>query len=175
MSRELRRKEAKKNKNTKKQEELDTSIKGSTLIKLIVGVILILVVLYYVVAIFITKEIEISWGNDNATNNVLEGVENKIIAKNTFNQSESKYYVYFYDFSDADENIEGAIGLADSTVYRVDTGNGLNKNYVTEDEGNRDVTSIDDLKVKSPTLIKIDNDKVTAYYEGNNEILDFLG
>ena len=175
MSRELRRKEAKKNKNIKKREEIDTTIKGSTLIKLIIGVVLILFVLYYVVAIFITKEIEVSWGNDSASDNVASSVENKIIAKNVFNQSEIEYYVYFYDFADSDENIENAIGLADAIVYRVDTGSALNKNYVTEDDGNRNVTSIEDLKVKSPTLIKVNNDKVTAYYEGGNEILGFLG
>ena len=40
--------------------------------------------------------------------------------------------------------------------------------------GNRKVSNINDLKVKNPTLIKVDNDKVTAYYGGIGEIGDFL-
>ena len=47
----------------------------------------------------------------------------------------------------------------------------LNKNYVTEESGNRSVSSIDDLKVKNPTVIKITDDKVVGYYEGNDEWL----
>ena len=48
-------------------------------------------------------------------------------------------------------------------------------NYVTLDKGNRKVTSIENLKVKNPTLIKIDNDKVVSYNEGKNEIIKALG
>ena len=174
MSREIRRKEAKKNKQIKKVEEIDTSIKGSTLVKLIVGTLLILLVLYYVVAIFVTKEIEISWINDNNTENNTNSVENRILAKNAFNQSEESYYVYFYDFNDSDETIEGVIGLADSTVYRVDTSSALNKNYVTEENSNRNATTLDELKVKSNTVIKITTDKIVGYYEGSSEIIDFF-
>ena len=48
---------------------------------------------------------------------------------------------------------------------------GLNKNYVTEETGNKNATSIDDLKVKSPTVVKISDDKVVGYYEGRDEII----
>lgn len=174
MGRELRRKEERKNKVIKKNEELNADIKGSTIAKLAIFTILILLVLYYVIAVFITKEINISWTNNNTTETNNAEVSNKILAKNIFNQKEDTYYVYFYDFSNSDKNISSAINNSDLTVYNVDTGSALNKNYVTEENGNRKVTSISDLKVKSPTVIKISADKVVAYYEGSSEILKII-
>ena len=176
MGRELKRKEAKKNKNAKKVEELDINIKGSTIFKIVTLSLLIIVVLYYIVAIFITKEINISWSNNEQTieNNSIN-VANKILAKNTFNQKEEVYYVYFYNFSDADVTINNAINNSNLTIYRVDAGDAFNQNYITGEVSNPSATSLSELKVKAPTLIKIDNDRITAYYEGNNEILNFLG
>lgn len=172
MGRELRRKEAKRNNNKgKKIEEIDTSIKGSTLFKLIAICVFMVVLLYLVVAIFITKEIEVSWFNNNKTEETNEVLSNRILAKNTFNQKESTYYVYFYDFTDEDQTVTGTTGLSADKLYIVDTSSGLNKNYVTEESGNRNVTSIDDLKVKSPTVLKITDDKVVGYYEGSSEII----
>ena len=171
MGRELRRKEAKKNNNIKKMDEIDTSIKGSTLLKLVIIGTIILVALYFSIAIFITKEINVSWINSNKTEETNEVLENRILAKNTFNQKDDDYYVYFYDFTDEDQTVTGATGLSSDPIYVVDTSSGLNKNYVSEDDGNRNVTSIDDLKVKSPTVIKISADKVVGYYEGSKEII----
>lgn len=172
MGRELRRKEAKKNGDkTKRVEEIDTSIKGSTLLKLVLACAFFIVLLYFIIAIFITKEIEISWINSNKTEETNEVLSNRILAKNTFNQKESTYYVYFYDFTDEDQTVTGATGLSSDKLYIVDTSSGLNKNYVTEESSNRNVTSIDDLKVKSPTVIKITDDKVVGYYEGSSEII----
>lgn len=177
MGRELRRREEKKNKNKNKvinkEKELDTGIKGSTLIKLVLFTAIILLVLYYVVAVFITKEIEVSWGSDDTTE-TSNTVENRILAKNIFNQRESEYLVYFYDFDDEDENVTSSVEVSGKTIYRVDTNSALNSNYVTEETGNRNVTSINDLKVVSPTVIEIKDDKVVAYYEGRNEIMTSL-
>lgn len=171
MGRELRRKEAKKNNKIRKVEEIDTSIKGSTLIKLAIICTILVILLYFIIAIFITKEIEISWINGNKTEETKEVLSNRILAKNTFNQKESTYYVYFYDFTDEDQTITGATGLSVDKLYVVDTSSGLNKNYVTEESGNRGVSSINDLKVKNPTVVKISDDKVVGYYEGSSEII----
>ena len=155
MGRELRRKDTKKNSNIKKNDEIDTSIKGSTLLKLVIIGTIILVVLYFSIAIFITKEIEVSWINGNNAEETKEVLANRILAKNTFNQKDNDYYVYFYDFIDEDKAVTGATGLSSAPLYVVDTSSGLNKNYIVEDNSNRNVTSIEDLKVKSPTVIKI--------------------
>lgn len=177
MGRELRRKEERKNKNIKsikRKEELDTSIKGSSLLKIAIFSVVILVVLYFVVAIFITKEIRITGLNDESAVTDNGEIENKILAKNVFKQREGSYYVYFYDFNDEDKMIASAIYGADRTVYRVDTSSGLNSNYVVEEGGNRNAKTLEELKVTNPTLIKVENDKITAYYEGSSEIIGFL-
>ena len=173
MGRELRRKEERKNKNNNKVVETENTIKGSTIIKLAIAIIIIIVALYYSIAIFITKEIKISLFNDtNTEEQSSTEVTNKILATNIFNQKEETYYVYFYDFTDEDTMLSSSMSNIETPVYRVDTSSGLNKKYVTEENGNRNVASVSDLKVKSPTLIKITSDKVSGYYEGRIEILN---
>ena len=177
MGRELKRREERKNKNklAHRQEELDASIKVSTLIKLVVFTIFVLLILWYVLAVFVTKEVDISGGNtDDASSAETSDVSNRILASATFNQAEEVYYVYYYDFSDEDKSIASAMSASDLKIYRVDTSSSLNQNYVTEDSGNKSVTGINDLKVKNPTLLEITNDSVTGYYEGGSAIIDFL-
>ena len=176
MGREMRRKNNKKNKNLKIKNELpvDDTITGRSALKIIVFSTILLTAIYFTIAVFVTKEINISWLNGNVAETESTDIEKKILAKNTFNQNEGTYYVYFYDFNNEDTNIASAIYSADATVYRVDVSNGLNSNYVSSDDGNRNATTLDDLKVVDPTLIKIENDKIVAYYEGPNEIMSFL-
>ena len=127
-------------------------------------------------AVFITKEVDVSSKKDNdTTENTTSSVSNKILAQRIFEQSEEEYFVYFYDFNEEDKNISSAIsGKSEMKIYRVDTSSGLNQNYVTESESNRNVTGIENLKVKNPTLIKISGDKVSLYLEGETEIVNYL-
>lgn len=178
MGRELRRKEEKKRKKSKKEIELDTKIQISTVFKILITCIIILFVLYYFLAVFVTKEINISKNNENNSENNntnTGGVTNQILASSIFHQPEEEYYVYFYNFSDEDESISRIIeNHSDWKIYRVDTNSSLNQNYVTNDNSNRNVTGLNDLKVKNPTLIRIENDHVVDYYEDKEEIVQFL-
>jgi len=177
MGREQKRREQFKNKNKKlKEKELDTSIKGITLIKLVGFVVIFLFVIYYILAVFVTKEIEIS-NKEEEKSTITEstdtenGVSNKILASNIFNQKEEAYYVYFYDFNDENEVVSGIIsGMTEKTIYKVDTSSSLNSKYVTEDKGNKSAKNLEELKVINPTVIKIEADKIVKYYEGNDEI-----
>lgn len=174
MGRELRRREEKrKGIKHEKNTNVDESINLSSVLKISFLVILILVVLYYVVAIFITKEMKVSWLRDEVSETDTE-VTNRILAKNTFSQKEDSYYVYFYDFNKEDANILNAINSKSLTFYKVDTSSALNSNYVTESAGNIHASGIDDLLVVSPTLIEVNGDKIVSYYEGKNEILNFV-
>ena len=182
MGRELRRKEEKKNKKGKERQEISTeaNYSGLTLLKIIGAIAIILFVLYYFIAVFITKEVDISGKKSNttseeSTSSSSSNVSNAILAQRTFEQSEEEYYVYYYDFSDEDKTISSILNnKSNITLYRVDTSSALNQNYVTEENGNRNVTGINDLKVKNPTLIKVTGDKVTLYAEGVNEIVNYL-
>ncbi len=179
MGREQKRKEQKKYKNRKNENELtqENMVNVSTIIKVILGTVIVILVFYYGLAIFVTKEVDLSSSkkDNDTTENDNSSVSNLILAKNTFDQTDEIYYVYYYDFNDEDEVISNSINtLTDYTIYRVDTSSGLNSNYVDDNNSNKNVTSVDNLKVKNPTLIKIDNDKVVSYYEGVNEISNFL-
>ena len=179
MGRVQKRKEQRKYKNKKNANDIVSTdtMKASTIIKIILGVVIILLIFYYGLAIFVTKEVDLSSNNnkDNTTEEKNNNVSNAILAKNTFNQTDDIYYVYYYDFNDEDKVLESSINsLTDHTVYRVDTNSGLNSNYIDTNSGNKNVTSIENLKIKNPTLIKIDNDKVVSYYEGVDAISNFL-
>lgn len=175
MGRELKRKEAKKNKNiNNKVQELDTKISWLTLLKITFFIILLLASVYYVLAVFVTKEINISNKKEKESEEVsnTNTVTDKILASNIFSQKESSYYVYFYDFDD-EENLYNIIdNNIDDKIYKVDTSSGLNSKYITSEKGNENAKSLEDLKVINHTLVKIENDKITKYYEGENSIRD---
>jgi hypothetical protein len=121
-------------------------------------------------ALFVTKELD--WFENKSDKEIVETVENTILAKETFNQTEEEYYVYFYDYKDTDERITSTVNenLSKSKVYKVNTDSALNSNFVSE-TSNKKAKKLSELKVKSPTVIKISKDKIVAYYEGN-EILE---
>lgn len=179
MGRELKRKEAKKNKkqNNNSNVDLNTNINMITLLKLVFFIILFLLVIYYLLAVFVTKEIDISSKGANDDKQTVENqtaVSDKILASNIFNQKDEAYYVYFYDFNSKDEQDDLSSLISEKIkekVYKVDTGSGLNSKYVTDKEGNTKAKNLEDLKVISNTLIKIENDKITEYYEGKNTIM----
>lgn len=172
MGRELRRKQAKKE---GKSLEVINKENEDTIKKYIINIIsivLIITVIYLICGLFITKEID--WFSKKEDTKESENkVTNTILASEIFKQSEEKYYVYFYNFDEkeTDGKITNIVNnINDEKVYKVNTNSALNANYVS-DESNRSATSLEDLKVTTPTLIKIVNDSIEAYYEGN-EIID---
>lgn len=174
MGRELRRKQAKKEGKSLKNENITEDYSLTKFVKVSVIVILSAVFLYLVSAIFITKEINL-FGKNNTTNTTNQTVSNAILAKSIFNQSEESYYVYFYDFKESNNNINTIVSskLSESKVYRVDTSSSFNSKYVS-DTSNRSATTLDDLKVVKDTLIKIEGDNITMYLEGEEEISNNL-
>ena len=173
MGRELRRKQAKKEGKSLKNENITEDYSLTKFIKVLIIVILSAVLLYLVSAIFITKEINL-FGKNNTTNTT-QTVSNAILAKSIFNQSEESYYVYFYDFNENNNSINTTISskLSSSKVYRVDTSSSFNSKYVS-DTSNKEAKTLDDLKVVKDTLIKIEGDTITMYLEGEEEITSNL-
>ena len=173
MGRELRRKQAKKEGKSLEREELieKNSIKKYVIITS--SLIIVLTLLYFVTALFITKELD--WFNkkDNDTSES-NSISNTILASATFKQSETEYYVYFYDFNEEKNSITDIVNnkLSGEKVYKVNTASAMNTNYVGE-TGNKNSKTLEELKVVAPTLIKISEDKIVKYYEGK-EITDNL-
>ena len=172
MGRELRRKQAKKEGKSlvKEIQTEEKQIEKFVIITLVL--IFILSAIYILSALFVTKELD--WFNkkENTTTNTL--VQNTILASEIFKQKEEEYYVYFYDYTDEDSKISNAINskLSSAKVYKVDTNSALNNKYVSE-ESNKSAKKLNELKVKSPTVIKISGETISAYYEGN-EIINKL-
>jgi hypothetical protein len=175
MGRELRRKQAKKEGKSLERENITETnpIKKYLLnIFVIVGVFAII---YLVSALFITKELD--WFNkDKSEEKEKNNVSNAILASAIFKQSEEEYYVYFYDFNEEEKDSE-ITKLVDNNlmgdkVYKVNTKSAMNTNYVSE-ESNKNAKTLSELKVVSPTLIKISGDTITEYYE-KKEIINKL-
>ena len=83
MGRELRRKQAKKEGKSLKNENITEDYNLTNFVKVLVIVILSAVFLYLVSAIFITKEINL-FGKNNTTNTTNQTVSNAILAKSIF-------------------------------------------------------------------------------------------
>ena len=176
MGRELRRKQNKLEGKSLKRE-LKNDNDGNEIQKFIrISIILIIlcVIIYLLIGIFITKEIK--WFNNETNDSDIDTVSNKILASAIFKQKEEEYYVYFYNFEETNSNVESTISskLSDFKVYRVDTESSLNQNYVNEENSNPSAKTLEELKVKTPTLIKIVNDEIVSYYETEDNIIDGL-
>lgn len=177
MGRELKRKQAKKEGKNLKKELYDMNTNNDNqiykFVKMMITLVIIFAVLYIMVGIFITKEIDFSGNEDNE---VTDSVSNKILASSIFNQKEEEYYVYFYDFENMNNTIESTLTskLKDAKIYRVNTKDALNQNYVTEESENKSAKTLEDLKVVDNTLIKIVNNEIVSYYETEDEIVNGL-
>ena len=101
----------------------------------------------------------------------------EILAESTFKQSDKEYYVIYYDFDSNEAMLIDAISAdlsSDSTLYKVDLSKNFNKNYISTDgKVNTSQKSIKELKVVSPTLIKIKDKKVVKFQKGIDKIKEF--
>lgn len=173
MGRELRRKQAKKEGKSLERKEIIEKNPIRKFIIITCALIIVMSIIYLVTALFITKELD--WFNkkDNATTEN-QNISNSILASAIFKQSEIEYYVYFYDFNEEKNSITDIVNskLAGDKVYKVNTTSAMNSNYIGE-TGNKNAKTLEELKVVAPTLIKISNNVIVEYYEGN-EITDKL-
>ena len=167
MGRELRRKQAKKEgKSLKNNNNLEPPKVEFKKYMIIIGsLLLVFVFIYLISGLFITKEIK--WFNKDKENHVENTSSTSILASAIFKQSEEEYYVYFYDFNKPEKSIENVVNtkLNGQKVYRVDTSSALNSNYVSE-SSNKSAKTLEELKVISNTVIKISNKTIVEYYEG---------
>jgi len=165
MGRELRRKQAKKEgKSLKPEVPVEKNeIKGLLIITLIL--VIIIAAIYLLSALFVTKELDWFSKDNNEENTVV--VPNTILAAEIFKQKEENYYVYFYNYTDEDEEISSTISskLSNEKVYKVNTNDAFNNKYISE-ESNKKAKKLEELKVKAPTVIKVTGETIEAYYEG---------
>ncbi len=169
MGREQRRKYAKKYGKQPEPAVVTDDKSLKKYIKIIVVVLLIVGLFYLLSATLITKEL----GSTKKENKTETKVDNTILAKNSLRQTDEIYYVYYYDFNNKLTKIENNISKLDNKVYRVNTSDALNSNFVSE-ESNTSAKTLEEIKVKAPTLIKVENGAILEYYETEDNILLYL-
>ena len=162
-------------KNTSQKEEKDNYFKFITTLALL---LIVFIVSYFLIGLFYTNEISFNKEEDE-TKEEVNIDNNTIMIGQMFELSEREYYVLVYDMSDEDSSItswESAYSSKDDAlkVFKVDSSKKFNSKYIVKNGGNKSATSLSDLKVVSPTLIKIENKKITEYIEGEDNIINTL-
>lgn len=166
--------------NLKKIESVggfDGDIKGK-----IITVICILLFFgaFYLLTLYITNK------NSDKTDDNEEKVVNisydTIMLGRSLSMSNGEYLVIYYDKSNEDINstyssLVSTYKTKDEhlTIYTVDMSNGFNKKYVTDGESNKNPESVDAMSINGPTLIKVNENKVVEYIEGQDAISSYLG
>ena len=142
-----------------------TELDYSRVIKISVGVIAVLVIVYLVTALT-SGEIKL---NKKKTVEETKIEYQEIIAGETFNRPASSYYVLFFNFSDSKASYY--LDLIDSykakdnslPFYIVDLEKKINTEYAT-----------DTLNVTHPTILKISDSKKVETITGHENIKDFF-
>ena len=170
MGRELRRKEAKRNgKNVREVQKLNKEkpMTMKTFITIIVTLIVFFIILYILTGIFITKDIK--WFEKKDTTDTTEKtISNKILGVDSLRQAEEEYYVYYYDTTNENSDINSIVNSLSEKVYRVDLHDDFNSNLIGEPSGV--VSDISQLKVSDPTIIKVVSSTITEFYNGVEQI-----
>lgn len=171
-------------KNMKKEKKLrnnyveDNDNLIGRFIGTIFGVLLVLVISYLLVGIFFTKTIKFGKDKKDPTEVTIDN--STILLGNLFDQKESEYMVIVYDINNKeDKTMENWISYyegknSDVTIYKVDSKNKMNAKYIGEKENENAPTSLEDLKVLDPTIIKIKDGQITEYYEGETSVKEML-
>lgn len=153
-----------KNNITKKKEEYPVKNQIMTLVKVIIAILITSFLISVIVSIA-NKTYTLDKENQK--------IENEILAGQTFNRKDETYYVAFYEF-DSDEDLESKISNIESTkIYKVDLTNKMNSEIVS-DTSNKKATTIDELQINGTTLIKINENEITDYIEGYDNITTYL-
>mgnify|MGYP004578836663 CR=1 FL=1 len=149
----------KNTKDSKSKGEKDVFFKFITTL---VVLVLLGILVYFLIGVFYTKEIDFKSDNKKDTTEDVTIDNSTITLGQIFDQSEDEYYVLVYDVNDDKSIIPSWLSIFESknsnaTIYKVDSKNKFNSEFLTNENGNKNATTYSDLKVKSPTLIKINN------------------
>ncbi|MEG0138121.1 MAG: hypothetical protein RR708_03980 [Bacilli bacterium] len=146
------------------------------LTKIVLAVTAILLVIY--LATYLIKKNEEPKKNKEEPTQVTIQYE-EILAKDILKQNQNEYYVLVYDKEDIYNEAYNVFLSSYSSkenkknVYKLNLSLGFNKNIKNE-EANLYTSNINELKISSTTLLKIQNGKVIEGYEGKDSILTFL-
>ncbi len=156
-----------KEKKIKYQTEEQKEIKKFIIV--LIGLILIIVGIYYFTRAFVTKDLFKSNTLEKQYTNGAINYEVAIVG-NMLNKPQTEYYVMALNSENIEYSYYRTIASKYSSkekalkVYFVDLNNALNEKYVAkEEEKSNKYTSLEELKLGEITLIKVKNGKVSKF------------
>lgn len=160
-------------KDTTIKEEKDGYFKFITTLAILLIVFLIS---YFALGLFYTKEIDLK-KKTKETKDEVNIDNNTIMLGQLFDQAKNEYYVLIYDLNDEESSMPNWKSTYESSdgalsIYVVDSSKKFNSQYIVKENSNKNATSLSDLKVISPTLIKVNNKSITEYIEGEDNIVN---
>ena len=139
-------------------------------------VILVIFLVFYFVTVLITGYSGKKSSKENKDTTISYSTT---IVGRSFSMPEEEYLILYYDNSD--EELNDFVSLVSTyrsseenyTIYTVDMGDSLNKNYVA-DSSNTTPSSVSEISINGPTLIHFSGHQVVEYIEGKEAITDYL-
>lgn len=142
--------------------------------KILFGLVLVIGLLYLFTVYVVNKEDKYERTNNKGVINY-----NNIMIGTLLNRLDNEYYVLIYDDSKSNNALylskinEYKTKTNHLPVYMADLSNELNKSYI-DSKSNYKVDSVEDLKVKGTTLVKVKAGKITKFIKSKEAILDEL-
>ena len=166
----------KEKKNNKDIEQKDTYFKFITTLAIL---LIVFILAYFLIGLFYTKEIDLKKDKEKEKTSEINVDNNTIMLGQLFDQPKDEYYVLVYDASDETSLIPSWKSIYESkennlTIYTVDSSKKFNSKYIVKKDGNKNATGLNDLRVVSPTIMKISNKTIVEYIEGEDEIVNLL-
>ena len=146
---------------------------GKRVLIILICVVLLFGLMYFLTTRILSKEVTKKRKQSEVTESTIQ--YEKILAGESFTMEQEEYYVVYYDSTDTNLSSTIATYQADKKdikLYSVDLNDGMNKKYITDSDIN--TSSIENLKVKNPTLIHFKNKEVVDTITDENEIKDYL-
>jgi len=177
---------AKNSKNNKKERKInkneyetaiDSSIKNKIFI--VIG-FLVFLLAFYLLTLYITNKNNPK-KDDSDTKEEVTFSYDEILVGRSLSMQDDEYLVLFYDKSDEKQseiydqlykdykNKEEHL-----SIYYVDMSSGLNKNFSTTEESNKNPSDVSEFLINGPTLIRVNNHIVQDYYEGEESIKSII-
>ncbi len=166
--------------NKKKEKVVVENNEFTNLIKIVIIVTAIFLAFYLITYLVAKNKANKKQDTDKDTAEVSIQYD-EILISNLLKQKNSEYYVLAYDAKDVyydtyNTYLTTYTGKNDTLrVYKSILTNGFNKSYYDADaESKTDISSIDELKLNSSTLIRVKDGKIDAVYEGHDAIVTQL-
>ena len=187
----MKEKKFKKDTNIKNDKKSELKIKNdnkqtkskfwdnSNELKKLVAIFVVVVVIFAIFYV-LTVVINNNKSSQPKENNSVAVIQyDEILVGEILNQNQDAYYVLATE--EDDNNISQYQSYIDNyksnenslKVYEVNLSSVFNKKYMSEDS-DFDFNQLSEIKFSTATLLKIEDGKLTEYYEGKEEITEYL-